>query len=289
MSESVIADFVGTFNSEASTRAEPVKGRILLSRKRLVLAGDDGKVTIPLSDIFDIAVGQVPDGLGSFFNSTVTVAFKRGDRRLVAAVESDDEKIDKFGTVLFKAVLNGTDMSVKHPARVGGRVTGESFESAKLFVEPRVVRFTRADGGVDVALPTVSSFDRLSREIHGTTQSVLAVRHMPNGQALTTLAATKSARKMSILGRYLRLEYSDLMAEVEEVDLSQDQIRTLVTIYSTGEEVSLPAVLDMESSQVTMVLNDLDDAGLVVDGREGPQLTPRGRVVVSNHLEDVNE
>jgi len=137
-------------------------------------------------------------------------------------------------------------MSVKHPARVGGGVTGESFERAKLLVEPRVVRFNRADGEVEVTLPTVSSLDRLSREIHGGTQSVLAVRHMPNGQALTTLVATRSARKMSILGRYLRPEYSDLMT-------------------------------------------DLEDDGLVVDGTEGSQPTPKGRVVVSNHLEDVNE
>ncbi|MEF8852667.1 MAG: hypothetical protein V5A44_11960 [Haloarculaceae archaeon] len=31
MSESVVADFVGSFNSEVSGRAEPVRGRILLS------------------------------------------------------------------------------------------------------------------------------------------------------------------------------------------------------------------------------------------------------------------
>jgi helix-turn-helix protein len=289
MSESVIADFVARFNSEASARAEPVKGRILLSEKRLVLAADEGKVTIPLSSIFDVAVGQVPEGLGDFFSSTVTVAFDKRDQRMVAAVSGDDDKIDKFTTVLFKAVLNGTDMTVKHPARVGGRVTGESFEPAKLSLEPRVVRFKRADGDVGVALPTVSDFDRLTREINGAKQSVLAVRHMPNGQALTTLAATQSARKMSILGRYLRLEYSDIMAELEDVELTDDKVELLVAIYSTGPGVSLASIVDMEGSQVTMLLQELSEDGLVADGEDGPQLTPRGRVIVSHHLEDVNE
>ena len=288
MSESVIADFVASFNSEVSSRPEPVKGRILLSEKRLVLAADEGKVTIPLSSIFDVAVGHVPKGLGEFFSSTVTVAFDRHGDRLVAAVEADDDKIEKFTTVLFKAVLNGTDVTVKHPARVGGRVTGEEFAPAKLFLRPGTVRFTRQDDQVDVRLATVSGFDRLSREISGSKQAVLAVRHMPNGTAMTTLAATDSARKMSILGRYLRLEYSDLMSELEDVSLSEAEIRTLVAIYSTGPAVSLPAVLDMESSQVTMVLTDLQRDELVVDSEEGPQLTPKGRVVVSNHLEDVN-
>jgi len=289
MSETVVADFVGSFNSEVSGRQEPVKGRIILSERRLVLAADGGKVTIPLSSIFDIAVGNVPDGLGDFFNSTVTVAFERDDRRLVAAIEADNDKIEKFTTVLFKAVLNGTDMTVKHPARVGGRVTGESFAPSKLFLQPQAVRFTRTDDAVDVDLATVSNFDRLSREIDGVSQSVLAVRHTPNGRSMTTLAATKSTRKMSILGRYLRLEYSDLLADLEDVSVSETEIETLVAIYSSGPDVSLAAVLDAGASQVTMVLEDLRNDGLVVDGEGGPQLTPKGRVVVSKYLEEVNE
>ncbi|MFC7142064.1 CheF family chemotaxis protein [Halosimplex aquaticum] len=288
MSESVIADFVASFNSEASARAEPVKGRILLSEKRLVLAGDEGKVTIPLTSIFDIAVGHVPDGLGEFFSSTVTIAFERSGKRMVAAVEADDDKIEKFTTVLFKAVLNGTDVTVKHPARVGGRVTDESFVPAKLFLKPEAVRFRRADDTVDIDLSTVNDFDRLTREINGTEQPVLAVRHLDGGQATLSLAAMDSPRKMSILGRFLRLEYSDLMADLEDVSLSEEQVELLVAVYSTGPGVSLASVLDMESSQLTMVLNDLKADDLVVDADEGPKLTPKGRVVVSKHLEDVN-
>ena len=289
MSESVVADFVGTFNSEASVRQEPVKGRILLSERRLVLAADEGKVTIPLSSIFDVSVGTVPDDLGDFFNATVTVAFERNDRRMVAAIEADDEKIEKFTTVLFKTILNGTDMTVKHPARVGGRVTGESFEPAKLFLKPQAVEFTLADGSVGVDLATVIDFDRLTREVNGADQSVLAVKHTPSGQTLTTLAATQSSRKMSILGRYLRREYSDLMADLEDVSLSETEVEILVAIYSSGPGVSLASVVSGGASQATMVLNDLRSDGLVVDGEGGPQLTPTGQVVVSKYLERVNE
>jgi len=288
MSESVIADFVGTFNSEVTARTEPVKGRILLSQKRLVLAADEGKVTIPLSSVFDVTVGQVPDDLGDFFSSTVTVAFERDDRRFVAAVESDDDKIEKFTTVLFKAILNGTDMTVKHPARVGGRVTDAEFVPAKLFLKPGTVEFRRADDTVDISLSTISDFDRLTREIGGTDRPVLAVQHMPDGQSVTTLGAMQSARKMSILGRYLRLEYSELMSELEDVTLSEEQVETLVAIYSTGDGVSLASVLGMDGSQATMILNDLESEGLVARSGSGPKLTPKGRVVVSHHLEDVN-
>jgi len=254
-----------------------------------VLAADEGKVTIPLSSIFDVSVGTVPDDLGDFFNATVTVAFERNDRRMVAAIEADDEKIEKFTTVLFKTILNGTDMTVKHPARVGGRVTGESFEPAKLFLKPQAVEFTLADGSVGVDLATVIDFDRLTREVNGADQPVLAVKHTPSGQTLTTLAATQSSRKMSILGRYLRREYSDLMADLEDVSLSETEVETLVAIYSSGPGVSLASVVSGGASQATMVLNDLRSDGLVVDGEGGPQLTPTGQVVVSKYLERVNE
>lgn len=291
MSESVIADFVAKFNAENTTRGEPAKGRVLLSQKRLVLAAnDDEKVTIPLSAIFDVAVGQVPDNMGDFFDATVTVAFERDGTRYVAAVEAGDEKIDKFSTVLFKAILNGTEVTVKHPARVGGRVADSEFLPGKLFLRPRTVQFKTADGTVGIGLSTITGFDRSSREIGDAKRPVLEVRHMHQGQATMTMAATDSARKLSILGRYLRLEYSELMTELRDVELSEDKKEILVALYSGagGQGMSLANVVDKEPAEATILLNQLEEDGLVVDSTQGTKLTPKGRVVVSNHLEDVN-
>lgn len=291
MSESIIADFVGSFNSDKSARSEPTRGRILLSQKRLVLASDQGKTQIPLSSIFDIAVGQVPEDLGDFFSATVTVAFEVNDRRMVAAVEADDDKIEKFSRVLFKAILNGTEVTVEHPARVGGRVTGEEFAPAKLFLKPKEVEFRRPDDAFAIRLATVSGFERLTREIGGTKRPVLATRHMTGGRSVLSLTAMPSSRKMNVFGRYLRLEYSDVMAEVTDLDLSTDETELLVAIYSAGDLEGLPLadLLDRESSEVTMLLNQLQQKELILDTEEGTKLTPMGRVVVNNHLEAVNE
>jgi len=290
MSESVIADFVAKFNASAVDRGEPRKGRVLLSRKRLVLAtkaGDGGKVTIPLSRIFDVAVGHIPPDLGNFFDSTVTIAFNKDDARHVAAVEADDDKITKFSTVLFKALLNGTPMTVKHPARIGGRVTGEEFHTARLFLEPKAVRFEGGDSFA-VDLSTVTNFERSDHEIGGRSRETLSIRHMNDGQATTSLVATDSARKMGLLGRYLRLEYSDIVEDLKDVDLSERETELLVAIYSTGDGVSLSSVVDVDPSQVTMLLNDLEGEGLVTATESGTELTPKGRIVVSSRLEDVN-
>ncbi|WP_284010782.1 CheF family chemotaxis protein [Haloarcula pelagica] len=291
MSESVIADFVAKFNSEVASRGDPIRGRVVLSQKRLVLAASENdKLTISLDSIFDIAIGQVPPDLGNFFDSTVTVAFERNGKRLVAAIEADNDKIEKFGTVLFKAIVNGTETTVKERARVGGRVSDEPFRSARLFLTPGTVEFRRDGETFAVDLETVTDFDRTSREINGSSRPVLVVRHMQDGQAITTLAAIPSARKMSILGRYLRREYSELMEELQKVELTRDKKEVLVAMYSTGDMGGMPlaSILGKDSSQVSMVLQDLDSDGLVQDGDDGPTLTPKGKVVASRHLEDVN-
>ena len=291
MSESAIADFVSTFNSDRMTSAEPVKGRVLLSRKRLVLAvNDDDKLTIPLSSIFDVAVGHVPEDLDGFFQSTVTVAFEEQGQQFIAVIEGGDGKIGKFSTLLFKAILNGTDATIKHPVRVGGRVTDAEFVPAKLALKPQRVQFKTGDGTVDVSLAAVTEFRRTEREIAGATRPVLQVRHMPEGESMLTMAATSSSRKMSILGRYLRLEYSDLMAELEELEISTDEKELLVAIYSGAgnEGISLPQIVDKDPPKVTLTLNHLEEDELVVDAADGTKLTPKGQVVVNKHLEDVN-
>ncbi len=291
MSESVIADFVATFDSNVLKTADPVKGRILLSEKRLVLAVRDGdKLTVPLTSIFDVAVGQVPDELDGFFDSTVTIAFKKHDKRFVAAIEADDEKIQKFSTVLFRALLNGTEMTIKHPARVGGRVTDREFQAAKLLLKPRQVEFKNTEETVVIKLAAVTEFDQMQREVGGTKRPFLHVHHMPHGDALLTQITTGSPRKMAILGRYLRLEYSDLMSELKKTELTSDEKELLVAIYSGAgnEGMSLPQILGTDPSEVTMILNDLEDEELVVDASDGTKLTPKGQVLVNRHLEDIN-
>jgi len=291
MSESVIADFVGNFNTSLVQRAEPAKGRILLSQKRLVLAADgsdEGKMTIPLSQIFDVAVGQVPPDLGNFFDSTVTIAFNKNSTRHVTAIETGDEKIEKFSTVLFKALLNGTAMTIKHPARLGGRVTGEQFNPAKLFLKPRAVKFKSADSTVVIDLSTVTDFDKKQREIAGSTREVLAIRHMQNGQSAMSLSACDESRKMNLLGRYLRLEYSEIVDDLRDIEFSEQETELLVAVYSTGDGVSLSAVLDIDASQVTMMVTELEEKGLLTSTDSGTELTPKGRIVVSDKLEDVN-
>lgn len=285
MSEAVIADFQGKFMVDADPEDTPVQGRVVLSQKRLVLAGSAEKVTIPLASVFDIGVGEVPPDVAEFFNDTVTVGFRRGGETHAAAIEASSDDIERFGTVLYKARLNGVTVAVRHPARVGGRVTNASLERGSLRVTHDGL-VCETDTELEIALEGVVHFEKLTREIEGTSRPVLAVRHAEGSQMVTSELALASEDRMNVLGRFLRRRYVEIMAEVRDISLGDTETEILVGIYSGGGGADFARMLDIDSGQVSMVLNDLTEKGLVSE--DGERLTPRGMVVVSDHIEDVN-
>jgi len=287
MSESVVADFIGRFHTPELGGGEPVSGRVLLSKKRLVLAAESGKTTVPLSAVFDVSVGEVPPDLSEFFNDTVTVAYRDGDRRGVAVIEGDGDQMEQFVTVLFKALLHDTTAICRHPARVGGRVTDSEPAPASVRLRPGAVEFVGA-AEFTVDLETVVEFEQERRELAGRSRPALRFRHMPDGQSLTSLVAVEDEREMNVLGRYIRLEYQEIMGEVQEMDPTSEEIEALVSLYSAGEDAHLKDLVNVEASQMTMILNSLSDAGLIVDAGDATKLTPKGRVIVTQRLEQVN-
>lgn len=76
--ERAVADFVGRFaeNPTAGTIEHPETARIVMSRKRLVIAGGDRRRTIPLSTVVDVVVGNVPPDLREMFDSAVTLGYR---------------------------------------------------------------------------------------------------------------------------------------------------------------------------------------------------------------------
>jgi helix-turn-helix protein len=288
MTESVIADFSGRLLVPERGHERPVHGRIVLSQRRLVLATDEGKTTIPLSSVFDIVVGDVPHGFQQFFNDSVTIAYSRDDDREVAVVESDADSVDRFVTVLFRAHLSGSEALVKHPARIGGRTNdGVNARLATLSLDTGRVTFDADDETFGIDLRVVSDFAKANRTLAGEKRPVIAVRHVPDGEALLSLISLPSGRLLNLLGRYLRLEYDEMQEELAEIDLSEDELEILMGIYSTGEDAQLASMLDVDPARLTMVLNSLEDRGLVVNG-DVTKLSPMGRTVVNSRLEDVN-
>lgn len=289
MSESVIADFPASFLVEGHGHdgGDPTRGRVLLSNRRLVMASDEGKSTVPLSQVFDIGVGEVPEKAREFFDDTVTIGYRRNDRTHVAVVEAENDVVERFVTVLFKARLAGSTVLVRHPARVGGRVTDVGAVRATLSLDRDSITFESEGESVTITLADVIHFERRTRDVEGTSRQVLSVRHVVTGTVYTTQLTLSSADSLNVLGRYLRREYSELLAGVREIDLSTPDKEVLVALYSGAESGHLAEMLDMEASQVSMVLNRLTEKGLIETG-DGTALTGRGLLAVNDRVEEVN-
>lgn len=288
MDEKVIADFRARFVVEASPGMEPVQGRVVLSQKRLVVATGENRTTVPLKTIYDVSIGYVPPKLEEFFRDTVTIAYERTDGRSVVFLEAGSDKVKRFKTLLFKALLNKTTVFVKHPARVGGRIMDQSFGPAVLTVQPGTVMFGDRSDPFTIELPTVTHFEKIEREVGGSNRPIISVRHVENAQTVTSEIAMDSSRKMNVFGRFVRLEYSEAQSELARISVSDEEIETLVALYSHGDTMSVAKVLGKDTSRVTMLLNDLQKKGLLEEDENGMAVTTHGQLLVSKRIEDVN-
>ncbi|MCO8253390.1 CheF family chemotaxis protein [Haladaptatus sp. AB618] len=288
MSETVIADFVARFSLDTRESLEPVRGRIVLSQKRLVLAESGSKTTIPLRSIFDISVGHVPSDLEGFFQDTVTVAYEADDGRHTAVIEAKNDNVGKFKVFLFKAILSGTPVTVKHPARVGGRVTDQGFETGKLRIQSGSVEFLGIPDPFAVDLSGVSYFQKQDRDVGGTTRTVVAIRHADNGQTVTSEFVVAADRKLNLLGRYLRLEYAEISQQAERIDVTEQEMEALVAIYSGANSGNFAGALGIDAGSASMVLTEIEKKGLVNPANDGLSLTPPAKMIVSDRIEKVN-
>jgi len=288
MSETVVADFVGRFHTADVEGAEPVTGRILLSHKRLVLATGAFKTTIPLANVIDTNVGTVPPALAEFFNDTITIAYDDGRRKRTAIIEGKGENVERFKTIFFKILLSGQTVVVKHPAKRGGRVTDAGDHKMKLKLSEGSLRLEGAGENFEIELSSVTSFSREKRDLGGKVRPALSVDHASEGTTLTTLITLPNNRKLNLLGRFLKLEYSELMEEIEDLSFTEEQIEALVTLYSAGGRAELGELLTGDVNQTQVILDQLRDKELIQDSGGVMQLTAKGQAVVSEHIEDVN-
>ncbi|WP_434521609.1 CheF family chemotaxis protein [Halorubrum sp. AS12] len=288
MEESVVADFVGRVHAASLQTDEPVTGRVLLSQKRLVLATDDGKETIPLARVFDVVVGSVPGDLRSFFNDSVTVAYDRDGSRRSALVEGEPEDMDRFVRLLFKLLLRNVTVTVRHPAKVGGRVTDATDHRASVSVSPGEIRFDDCPEPFTVDLSAVIDYERTDRTLGGKKRPALVFRHVADDRTVTSITTVPNERALNILGRYIKIEYDEAMEDLDSFDPTEEQLEILVSIYSAGGEANIADVVTGDVTQTSMILDSLREAGLVADGESGTTLTRKGQMIVSSYLESVN-
>jgi helix-turn-helix protein len=286
-SEYKIADGSGKFlqavkDGRRMKDAQWSNGRILLSNKRIVLAGNDGKRNLPLSEVeglsgrYDVnqTVAQVGDYVSIRMSNESVVLVSLGDNT------------ETFESKLYGALLDQTELQVKHPAVKGGVVTDEEFERARIKVDESELSVAMSNGSfVSVELDDVGSAEAASLDVDGEKKPVLKVEHtIDQDTSVQTYFATDS-HTASILESLLTKEAQKSQGSVE---LSETEKRVLMALYSGVSSFEIPDFLGMDVDEVEEIFERLVEVDVLEEVRKRREVTmkTRGRNIAS---EAINE
>ncbi|WP_135663858.1 CheF family chemotaxis protein [Halorhabdus rudnickae] len=282
--EHTLADTKGRFvqvvkDGRKRNDVEWIPGRLVLSNKRLVLASNEGKQTIPVSDIQSIRTRQ---------NVTEAIAQVSGyisiqaGRNVLLLAPADEEA---FAEALFGARLDQQVVLAKHPAVKGGVVQDTDWEKARIKVGEDAVELAISSGEfVEIELDDVGTVDETERTVRGNERSVLEAEHAIEGTSVKTYLSG-SPTDCSVLASLLRS--GDQHVE-SDIDLSEAEREVLMALYTGVSPFEIPDFVGLEVGEVENVFERLAEQGVVekVRTRREVDLKPRGRSIASEASAD---
>ncbi len=252
-------------------------GRILLSNRRLVLAGGDGKRTIQLSKIdriegrYDVnqTIAQVTD--------YVSVRVD-GDVYLVSTGESES-----FERTLHQTILDGEIVLLKHPAIEGGVVQDVNWQKARVKIDEEAVNLAVENGSfVQIEIDDVGTIETDKRMVQSKERPVLEAEHTEEGTSVETYLSG-SGKHSSVLGSVLARGAEQ---NSSSIDLQTGETEVLMALYSGVSSFEVPEFLDMDPDDVEEIYERLVELDVLqeVRIRREVALKPRGRNIASEAM-----
>ena len=282
--EHKVADARGRF-ARAVADGRPVndaswtQGRIILSNRRLLLVGNGGKRTIPLSAI---------EGLDGRTDANQSLARVAGYVSVhyendVFAVAAEDH--ESFRTDLFRAMLDQRVVMAKHPAVEGGVVTDATWEQARVKVEEDAIGIALRSGTfVEIDLDDVGRLATGERTVEGEEREVLEAEHTVGATSVET-HLTGSTRQVSALKSLLR---EGAERSTADIDLGESEREVLMALYSGVSPFEVPNFLGMDVDRVEAMYEELVELEVLEEVRIRREvgLKSRGRNIASEAMNE---
>jgi hypothetical protein len=266
---------------------EPFETTLRLGQQTLGLDDDDHDTEITLADVFDVRIGPPPPAIAGTFSGTVlTMALRTDETQQVLFVDRDEETLERFRGLLYRRLLDETEAAVRHPAEIGGRTTGESFDIGTLLVAPGKVGGTEIGTPFSVDLDAVVDFSEGSERLLGDERPVVRIQYVKRGVAVSLDLSITPERKHHLLGRYLRRDYDEIKQQVTQLDLPAPALRALFRLYALRGTAKPQSVLSDDNTSTAAVLRGLADADLVETSEGRIKLTSRGWILVTERADD---
>ena len=255
-------------------------GRILLSNKRLVLAGNQGKRSVPLSKVnglkgrYDVnqTVAAVSDYLSVEFGKEVVLL-------------STSVDIDEFETDFYGALLDQKMVLTKHPAVEGGVVQNTDWEKARIKITEGMVNVAIASGTfVGIELDDIGSVERATRTVEGEQRTVLEVEHTQGDTSVQTYVSGQTRRCTLLESLFLKGQRKNQGG----VELDETEKEVLMALYSGVSSFEIPDFLGMDVDEVERIFERLIEVDVLEEVRKRREvsLKTRGRNIAS---ESINE
>jgi len=222
-----------------------------------------------LEEIFDVRLGQPPKAAGDAFSGTVLIiGFERGGQRAVLYVDGSVSTLEQFSGLLFRRLLDGTEVAVCHPVTLGGRVTEDPTNIGTLRVTPGRIGCTRINNPLNVDIESIVDVTRTETKLLGRREPSVRFQYVKHGVIVGVVLSLNPPRKLNLLGRYLRRTYSQLQKQALALDPPAPIIQTLMRLYAHGGHTDSRGILEAESDNPEALLQTLLDNELVelVDG-----------------------
>ena len=260
---------------------EWLPGRILLSNKRLVLATNEGKRTIPLSKLTSVTSSQMNQQLAQVDGYVKLQAGR--DVWLVSA------KADTFEDDLYSTLLDQIVVLVKHPAVKGGVVQEAGWEKARFKIDEEAedtINLAISSGTfVELDIDDVGTVEAKEKTIRGDERPMLEIEHTIDGTSVET-HLSGSPKHVSLIEGLVR--QGEQRNAADDVDLNDDEIQVLMALYSGISPFKIPDFVDMDIDEVEDVYDRLMEQDILepVRTRREVQLEARGRSIAGDAIAD---
>ena len=267
-------------NGESVENPEWASCRLLLTNKRLVVAENDDKKTIPHAKVTiprDETV--VPGSVDT--NGGVTL---RVGSTVVVVTAAD---VDDFVETYCRANLGGGVILAKHPAVVGGVVQDDaSWSKARFAVEDDLFTL-QFPGGDSMAceLEDIGTVEERGGTVMGEQRDIVALEHTDEQDRSVETHLSGNARHTTVLA----LLFERIVDRREDdYELSESESQVLMALYSGVSPFGMADFVALSVEEVEDIYQHLLEIGAVDEVRTRTEVTlnAQGRNMASEAMSE---
>ncbi|MEF8883195.1 MAG: CheF family chemotaxis protein [Halapricum sp.] len=254
--------------------------RIVLTNKRLVVAENDSKRTVPHAKV-TIPRGEsvVPGGI----DTTGAVTLRIGSNVLVVTAADVEDFVETY----CRANLGGGVILAKHPAVVGGVVQdGASWSKARFAIEDDLFTLQFPDGdSMACELEDVGTIEERSSTVMGEQRDVVAVEHTDEQGRSVETHLSGNARHTTVLATLFE---HIVKRREDDYELSEIESQVLMALYSGVSPFEMADFVGISVDEVEEIYQHLLEIGAVDEVRTRTEVTlnAQGRNMASEAMSE---